>query len=272
MWDTRNGKELFTLNGHAGYVLAVAMLPNGWLASGSFDTTIKLWDLREKSEVKTLLGHTHSVVSLKVLKNGNLASCSCSGAINVWNPYLNVKNLLLTIDGDRNSWGVLFSVLSNDFLVTCFCDEKEEGKIRVWNSSDGKLIKSQSTGLKSVWSILVLFNDQVAIGATDGMIKIFDLTDDKKTRIIKKAHDDWVQSILQLSNSNLVSLGREDYSFPFIYSIKVWNFADLTLLQNIKTDHILDITSASISHDETMLATGSYDMTIKLWPIRIKKA
>ena len=56
---------------------------------------------------------------------------------------------------------------------------------------------------------------------------------------------------------------------PLIYSIKVWDISDLTLLQNVKTGHSEDIPSLSISEDGKLLASGSRDKTIKLWPINI---
>ena len=105
-----------------------------------------------------------------------------------------------------------------------------------------------------------------------GTIKIIDLEDDSKTRTKEKAHDLAVFCLLQLSNDNLVSSGGDGRTSSPIRSIKVWRFSDLSLLQNIKTDHSFGIYSLSISSDETMLASGSYDKTIKLWPISTKDA
>jgi WD40 repeat protein len=46
LWSLPDGTLLKTLTGHANYVFAVAISPDGrLLASGSFDDTIKLWSL-----------------------------------------------------------------------------------------------------------------------------------------------------------------------------------------------------------------------------------
>src|SRR4029077_2379745 len=46
-WDTGKYKEFRILKGHAGYVFKVAFSPAGrYLASGSWDSTIKVWDLK----------------------------------------------------------------------------------------------------------------------------------------------------------------------------------------------------------------------------------
>jgi len=50
---------LRTLSGHTFIVNSVAFSPDGQtLASGSYDTTIKLWHLASGQEVRTLTGHT----------------------------------------------------------------------------------------------------------------------------------------------------------------------------------------------------------------------
>ena len=50
----------------------MAVLPNGYLASGSLDTTIKIWNTTTGSEARTLIGHTAWARSLAVLPNGYL--------------------------------------------------------------------------------------------------------------------------------------------------------------------------------------------------------
>ena len=271
VWDTSSGIELSTLNGHVDRVLTIALLPNGWLASGSSDTTIKLWSLEERREVRTLRGHTKSVVSLAVLKNGNLVSYSKDDTIKIWNPYLAENNLLTTISGHGNTITILpIGVLSNDFLVTCFNakDDKLNETLKVWDPNDGKLVKSLSHGLKALWTVVVLSNDQVGIGSGKGTIKIIDLEDESKTRIKEKAHV-VVTCLLQLSNGNLVSTGKDKEATCDIHSIKVWNIVDLTLLQSINTGHSGYIYPISINEDGTLLATASKDQTIKLWPISV---
>ncbi|MFN9386747.1 MAG: hypothetical protein ACK6BU_07315, partial [Cyanobacteriota bacterium] len=44
LWDPASGLLQATLEGHSGWVYALAVLPDGRLASGSRDNTIKLWD------------------------------------------------------------------------------------------------------------------------------------------------------------------------------------------------------------------------------------
>ena len=47
LWDVAAGREVHTLTGHANIVTSLAFSPDGrWLATGSWDKTIKIWDVQ----------------------------------------------------------------------------------------------------------------------------------------------------------------------------------------------------------------------------------
>jgi WD40 repeat protein len=63
------------LEGHTGLVNALAVLPEGRLASGSLDGAVRVWDLAAGT-AHVLKGHTDRVNALAVLPDGSLASGS----------------------------------------------------------------------------------------------------------------------------------------------------------------------------------------------------
>ncbi len=69
-------KQTFTGNTSIADIYALAVLPNGDLASGSADKTIDIWNPTEGTLLRTLTGHTSIVYALTVLPNGDLASGS----------------------------------------------------------------------------------------------------------------------------------------------------------------------------------------------------
>ena len=77
-----------TLNKHTDYVLSLAVMPNGMLASGSQDTTIKIWNrttsLKFNMEARQFVGHTAGIKSMTVLEDGCLTSGSIDCSIKIW--------------------------------------------------------------------------------------------------------------------------------------------------------------------------------------------
>ena len=72
--------------GHKDYVCSVAFSPNGkYLASGSWDTTVKLWSVESQKKVTTLQGHSESVHSVAFSPDGKyLASSSEDSTVKLW--------------------------------------------------------------------------------------------------------------------------------------------------------------------------------------------
>ena len=81
---TPPGAELARLEGHSAGVVALCLLPDGRLASGSWDDTIRLWDVAAGIETACLRRHSGAVAPLCLLPDGRLATGSGGSTIRLW--------------------------------------------------------------------------------------------------------------------------------------------------------------------------------------------
>jgi hypothetical protein len=75
-----------TLQGHAGWVTAVALTPDGrHIVSCSYDNTLRLWDLESGKTIRTLQGHTDGFNAVALTPDGRRAvSSSDDHTLRMW--------------------------------------------------------------------------------------------------------------------------------------------------------------------------------------------
>ena len=73
------------LKGHTATVSALAALPSGLLASGSFDKSLRLWDVGARACVAVIEGFSGALLALAALPGGRLAAAAVDDAlVGVW--------------------------------------------------------------------------------------------------------------------------------------------------------------------------------------------
>jgi WD40 repeat protein len=247
---------LATLSGHSDYVRSLCMLPDGRLASGSGDATIKIWNVGIADGKRyvggmlgncmaTLSGHTACVVSLCMLPDGRLASGSGDATIKIWN--------VGTGPADKASQAacvspcvVTFAGHSDRVVSLCMLPDgrlassSDDKTIKLWNVGNGrdgkytsvKAVDSCLATLRGhcdrVLSLCMLPDGRLASASGDTTIKIWtvDIRPERKDAstggredpclATLSGHNDYVRSLCTLPDGRLVS-GSSDKS------MKVWN-------------------------------------------------
>lgn len=168
------------LSGHRGMVGCVAFSCDGqMLASGGFDSTIRLWEVKSLKQLAMLGGHSDVVSGVTFSPNSKeFASCSWDGAIRIWSNDGEKERLL--IRGHQEAVHHIAYHPSGDWLVSSSAD----GTIRCWNvkngeevtrlglggatvisfSSDGRLMASSQMGFRGS---IALFRCDVVDGPDD---------------------------------------------------------------------------------------------------------
>ena len=86
LWDIRSSPPIWTKeNYHKDSIRAVSFSKNGrYLASASFDKTVRVCDTSAIDEVQVLRGHRNRVVGLAWSETGPLVSCGCDSRVILW--------------------------------------------------------------------------------------------------------------------------------------------------------------------------------------------
>ena len=82
--DVDAGTASAVLKGHTGERGALAALPDGRLASGTWDKEVQVWDVGARKCVATLEGQTREIRRMAVLADGRLASYAMDGTLQLW--------------------------------------------------------------------------------------------------------------------------------------------------------------------------------------------
>ncbi len=242
------------LEGHQEAVRSLAYSSDGkFLASGSFDGTIRIWDVPSGSLKESFNAHDDAIRSIAFSPDGDLlASVSFDQILKIRD--LSSGEFQTEIEAHQASINkVLFSP-SGDVLYTTSLDNR----ILMWDVNTGNLVREIVNNHDG--GILSLELSEKAglltSGGIDGTIRVYDLQGEDTAYL--GDHTGWVYD-LAISPD-----GAEMASCSLDQSVKVWDL--INGREKVQLDDCRSaVQTVTYSPDGEFLAAGCADNRIMIW-------
>ena len=235
---------------HTNTIYRIKQLPNGYVATCSEDSTVKIWIPSNTNNwilVRTHQSHTLGVIAIDYINADTIVSGDGNGVIEIWSKSTGVVSQ--TLNANSKIWSL--KMLKNNIYLAAGLSN---GNINIYNLNNSSLITTLQAHASSVMD-LVLINDDLLASSSDD-VRVWNVTT-FINKFILIDHTNDVFGMRQISSSILAS-GACDHS------VILWNITDGALLRRLdnQTDNILYSVDLL---DAKTLVSGSQDSTINFW-------
>jgi len=285
-----------SMAGHTEAVLSVHFSPDGnYLASGSGDTTVRIWDLNTETPLHTCKGHSNWVLCISFSPNGKLiASGGMDGDIRLWNPQTG-KSATSPLKGHKKFITALaWEPLHRNPHCTLLASASKDGTVRIWDARNGRFVMTLAGHTASVTCLRWGGNGFIYTGSQDRTIKVYNSSDGRVVRVLE-GHAHWVNTIV-LHTDYALRTGAFDHtgtqyddadvaqqkaleryqtlrgkggerlaSASDDFTIHLWDPENSKKPIIRMTGHQQAINLLSFSPDGRLLASASFDKSLRIW-------
>ena len=246
-------KLLRTLDGHHDIVWSLAFDPHGeTVASGSYDTTVRLWEVRTGNLLRTLQGHGELVTSVAFDPLGEtLASASADNTVKLWEA--RSGKLLRTLEGHKD-W---VRSVAFDKPGKTLASGSSDRSVKLWEVHSGKLLRTLKG--HQDWVYTSAFDPQgevLASGSSDKTVKLWEVRTGKLLRTFNSQN--WLLSVAFDPRGETLGGGTIGNT------VELWEARSGKLLRRLE-GHTARVDIIAFSPDGRLLISKSHDHTIRLW-------
>jgi len=289
-----------SLPGHSEAVVSASFSPDGKsLASGSGDKTVRFWDLNTENPHFTCTGHKNHVLCTAWSPDGKMLASACkSGEVRVWDPETG-KQKGKTLVGHKQwiTW-LVWEPLHLNPQCRKLASSSKDGDVRIWDVMLGACLINLSGHTQGVMCIRWGGTGLIYSASQDRTVKVWRSEDGILCRTLQ-GHAHWVNT-LALSTDYVLRTGAFEPS-EFGRSQKELTSEEARLKAQERYDHVCKlggerlvsgsddftlflwhpetdrkfvarmtghqqlVNDVKFSPDSRMIASASFDKSIKLW-------
>ncbi|ESP03657.1 hypothetical protein LOTGIDRAFT_198984 [Lottia gigantea] len=228
------------------------------LVTGYSDGSFLLHEMPGFNLIHSLSISEQSIVSVNINQTGDWIGVACSqlGQLLVWE--WQSESYIMKQQGHYNNMNCLEYSPDGQNIAT----GGDDCKVKLWNAASGFCFITFTEHLSGITGVRFSQNGQVVVSCSlDGTVRAFDLNRYRNFRTFTSPRP--VQfSCLALDHSGeIVCAGGQDS-----FEIFVWSMQTGRLLE-VLAGHEGPISCLSFSSARAMLASGSWDKTVKIWDV-----
>lgn len=300
-----------SLPGHAEAVVSVAFSPDSrHLASGSGDTTVRFWDIMTQTPAHTCQGHKNWVLCISWSPDSTRVASGCkNGTIRVWD--VNTGNQLGPTITAHTAWitAITWEPYHSNPDCRYFASSSKDGSIKIWDSVLCQNVRVLSSHTSSVTALKWGGNGLLYSASQDRTIKVWKVQNSsvflsrEVTFRTLQGHAHWVNTLalstdyvlrteavvspqdnidpsdkknrqnLALSRYKAVhdKAGEHLVSGSDDFTLYLWAPEKDTKPVARMMGHQQLINQVQFSPDTRIIASASFDKSIKLWDGRTGK-
>jgi WD40 repeat protein len=292
LWDLPRPDPLLELAGTGGLLRGVGISPDGkLLVTGGDDMIVRVWTLVDNKEQFQLKGHQAKILEIAYRADANqLASADQAGVVKLWDPLQ--RSEVHQLGAHQGALRLLAYHPNNQQLVTA----GEDGVVRTWQLA---ILPTRQFPVHAAAVSRVRFsaNNQSLITSDGQQVAVYTVADQKLARVLEGQVGE-VVAINRANNDSLVASGNA------AGQIRFWNLADgedrftvqasgqpvsdivfhpdnvrvttshrdgmvhvwkLPVAAVPMDGHTAGITALAFRPDGQQVASGSEDMSVRLW-------
>ena len=282
IYDVQTGKELTLLTGHTGRVTSLGFPADGrFLASGSFDKTVRLWNIDTSKQIAVFAGHRGGIEAIAVSPDGKtlVSGGTWDNTLILWDTETGeqikrhtgytdnlIRRFKIFLDRNRTvSYPNAIKVLAFSPDGKTFVSGHRDGILRLWDAETGRKLSTIREHERGGIRGLVFSPDgKTLASSTIDEIRLHTLQKGKPQPHFTIEASFTKHLVFSADSTILIS---NNWTWHDQTDLHVWRVDTGEHLRSIPTEHTDQLEALAVSPDSDTVLTGSWDGTIRVWDL-----